>query len=350
LSPNTTTTKKFLRQTGSGTNGAAPAWDTVVASDIASGQIALAYGGTNANLTAVNGAVAYSTASALALTAAGTSGQVLTSAGAASPTWSNQGLFSGGRLTLTSGTPVTTSDVTGATTIYYTPYNGDRISLYDGTNWATYTFTERSLALGTLTSGKNYDVFIYNNAGTLTLELSAAWTSDTARTDAITLTNGVYVKSSATTRRYLGTFRTTSTTTTEDSLAKRFVWNMNNPVERLLYKNTYPTYAYTGHPYTTASWRNWNNDSAMSVHFVNGLDRNTVVNFSCASSGGYASQGAAFDGGTPGYDSVDMTGRAGRAYTIRSGSCLGYHYCTMLEYGTSGTTYIQAILEGSFWC
>lgn len=34
LSPNTTTTRKFLRQTGTGTNGAAPVWDTILASDI----------------------------------------------------------------------------------------------------------------------------------------------------------------------------------------------------------------------------------------------------------------------------------------------------------------------------
>lgn len=34
LSPNTTTIKKFLRQTGTGTNGAAPVWDTINASDI----------------------------------------------------------------------------------------------------------------------------------------------------------------------------------------------------------------------------------------------------------------------------------------------------------------------------
>ena len=34
LSPNTTATKKFLRMTGDGTNGAAPAWDTLVAGDI----------------------------------------------------------------------------------------------------------------------------------------------------------------------------------------------------------------------------------------------------------------------------------------------------------------------------
>lgn len=49
--------------------------------------IALNKGGTNASLTAANGGVVYSTASALAITAAGTAGQVLTSNGAAAPTW-----------------------------------------------------------------------------------------------------------------------------------------------------------------------------------------------------------------------------------------------------------------------
>ena len=37
LEPNTTITKKFLRQTGTGTNGAAPAWDTVAAADVGNG-------------------------------------------------------------------------------------------------------------------------------------------------------------------------------------------------------------------------------------------------------------------------------------------------------------------------
>ncbi len=39
LSPNTTTTKKFLRQTGDGTNGAVPAWDTVTATDVGLGNV-----------------------------------------------------------------------------------------------------------------------------------------------------------------------------------------------------------------------------------------------------------------------------------------------------------------------
>lgn len=37
LGPNTSATKKFLRQTGTGTNGAAPAWDTIVAADVGNG-------------------------------------------------------------------------------------------------------------------------------------------------------------------------------------------------------------------------------------------------------------------------------------------------------------------------
>lgn len=51
------------------------------------GQLGLTRGGSGANLTAVNGAVVYSTASAMAFTAAGTSGQFFQSAGAASPVW-----------------------------------------------------------------------------------------------------------------------------------------------------------------------------------------------------------------------------------------------------------------------
>jgi hypothetical protein len=47
----------------------------------------LSIGGTGANLTAVNGGVVYSTASTLAITPAGTSGQFLQSVGAGIPIW-----------------------------------------------------------------------------------------------------------------------------------------------------------------------------------------------------------------------------------------------------------------------
>jgi hypothetical protein len=50
-------------------------------------QLPLSLGGTNANLTAVNGGIIYSGSSALAVSLAGTSGQALISGGAGAPTW-----------------------------------------------------------------------------------------------------------------------------------------------------------------------------------------------------------------------------------------------------------------------
>jgi hypothetical protein len=67
--------------------------------------IGLAYGGTNANITAAAGAVVYSTSSALGVTAAGTSGQVLTSAGSSAPSWTSQS-------SLTVGTATTATTAT----------------------------------------------------------------------------------------------------------------------------------------------------------------------------------------------------------------------------------------------
>jgi len=67
--------------------------------------VALAYGGTGSALTASAGAVAYSGASGLALTAVGTSGQVLISGGTGSPVWVNTS-------TLTVGTATTATTAT----------------------------------------------------------------------------------------------------------------------------------------------------------------------------------------------------------------------------------------------
>ena len=52
------------------------------------GVLPIANGGTNSSSTATAGGAAYGTGTALAFTAAGTAGQVLTSAGASAPVWS----------------------------------------------------------------------------------------------------------------------------------------------------------------------------------------------------------------------------------------------------------------------
>jgi hypothetical protein len=62
--------------------------------------VGLGYGGTGSALTAVAGAVAYSTSSGLALSAAGTSGQILVSGGTNAPTWVSSSSISAGTSTL----------------------------------------------------------------------------------------------------------------------------------------------------------------------------------------------------------------------------------------------------------
>ena len=65
----------------------APSWGKIGLTTHVSGTLPIANGGTNGTETATAGAIAYGTGSAYAFTAAGTSGQVLTSAGAGTPTW-----------------------------------------------------------------------------------------------------------------------------------------------------------------------------------------------------------------------------------------------------------------------
>lgn len=175
------------------------------------------------------------------------------------------------RLSLTTGVPVTTSDVTGATTIYAVPKTGNRIGLYDGARWRNYTSAEFSLALGTLTSGKPYDVFCYQNAGVPTLEF-LAWTNDSTRATALAYDSGILIKSGDATRRYLGTFYTTSTTQTEDSVANRYLWNYYHRAVRQM-SRIETTASWT---YTTATIRQANASASNQLNFFIGLVEDTV--------------------------------------------------------------------------
>lgn len=123
LAGNTTTGIQYLSQTGNGAVSAAPAWATISGSDVTgaaltrtddtnvtltlggtpatallraasitagwTGQLSLARGGSNANLTASNGGMVYSNASAMAiLSATVTAGQIIRSGASAAPSWS----------------------------------------------------------------------------------------------------------------------------------------------------------------------------------------------------------------------------------------------------------------------
>lgn len=170
-----------------------------------------------------------------------------------------------GRLTLTSGTAVTTSDVTSST-VYFTPHGGNKIALYSGTIWQLLSFSELSVAVPSNTSTP-FDIFAYNNSGVVALE-TTAWTDDTTRATALTTQDGIYVKTGALTRRYLGTGRTNSVSgQTEDSLGKRFLWNYYNRMPRVL--NVIES--ATSWTYGSASWRAGNNSNSNRVQIVVGV-------------------------------------------------------------------------------
>lgn len=230
---------------------------------------------TNSGTTVTRGTLeASSTGSAVSFTSAAVVSEILTATKGTYSETALKAVTPGGRLTLESGVPVSTSDQTAKTTVYYTPYVHNLISLWDGTNWVPTEFSETSLALGTLTSGRPYDVFGYVSGGALTLE-SLAWTSGTVRATAVTLQDGRYCKSGDKTRLFLGTFYTTSTTTTEDSGGgsttqvggKRFLWNMYNRVQRnISVIDTADNWAYT-----TNTIRQANAASGNKVEVIVGL-------------------------------------------------------------------------------
>lgn len=256
----------------------------------------------------------------------------------------------GGRLTLTSGTPVTTADVTGATTLYYTPHLHDMIVLYDSADgsWKAYQFAELSLALGTLTSGRPYDVFAYLTGSPLAPALELlAWTNGTTRATAVTLQDGRYCKSGSKTRLYLGTFYTTATTTTEDSATRRFVWNAYNRRPRKLAKGD-TTASWT---YSTQAYRQARADATNKIEVVVGLAEDVLelTALGLASSDqvtGWGNVGIGKDSTTAdgsdlheaGYNAAANQRTMTAAY-LRDAPAAGYHYYAWLEQSVgAGTT------------
>jgi len=256
-----------------------------------------------------------------------------------------------GRLTLTSATPVLTSDVTAATTLYYTPYIGSHIALYDGADWSIETFTERSISVPA-TTDTNYDVFLYDNSGTLTLEL-VAWTNDTTRATTLAYQDGVLVKSGDATRRYLGSFRTSSSSgdvhmvfNSTSTSPKILVWNYYNRIDFNL-RRAENTDSWT---YASATWRYANNSSSNRIEAIIGVPEDgvkiSVLSTSSKSSG--SAQRAAI-----GYDSSSAPdqsgGSLGSLASVGIGvnlldafwagtPAIGYHYWSFIESSADANT------------
>lgn len=249
------------------------------------------------------------------------------------------------RLTLTTAVPVTTSDVTAATTVYCSPYKGNRIALFDGNTWNIRTSAEFSIAVPATTS-QMYDVFVFDNAGVATLEV-LAWTNDTTRATALVLQDGVYVKTGATTRRYVGSFRTTTVSgQTEDSGVKRYLWNYYNRVPRKLQRNENNGSSWT---YTTATTRQANASTANQVDVVVGvveqpIDLAVDVDASNGTGGAaHAQIGVGIDSTTV----MDATNFFGGSTTLATANALYNLHVSGTYYPTTAGRHFYAWLEFS---
>jgi hypothetical protein len=145
-------------------------------------------------------------------------------------------IYPSGRLTLVSNTPVMTSDVVGAATVYWAPYNGGELSLYNGTNWTNYdNVAQKTLTLTSLQSASNvYDIFMFLSGTTPNIGIGPSWAtgggSNTLRgsgagSTQLTQINGMflnayqinlyngsgYTQVNATLATYLGSIYTTGT-------------------------------------------------------------------------------------------------------------------------------------------
>lgn len=86
-----------------------------------------------------------------------------------------------GYLTPVSGTPIITADSIAATTIYYTPYQGDWTIVNNGLLLVAYKFSEMPLVLSSSQAANNiYDVFLAWNSGSPVIGTGPSWAAGTS--------------------------------------------------------------------------------------------------------------------------------------------------------------------------
>lgn len=287
-----------------------------------------------------------------------------------------QNMNPGGRLTLTASTPVTTTDVTGATVVNYAPMSSVYVPIYNGTIQRLYQFTSSDtdtvglqVTLGSNWSATtNYDWFVGLNSSTVTLCSGPAWSSDTARgtgagTTELQLFKGLWTNKNSMTCRsgnattftcaanqctYLGTIRMTTAGATEDSAAKRYVYNAFNQIQRVLRNVTEATTTWN---YTTATFRQANANTANQLDVVVGLagnllDATAQALVQSSTSNIFTATGIGVDSTT--VNSAQITGPSTSVTTndkiqniahYQGYPAIGRHFYPWLEFSTaSGTT------------
>lgn len=267
-----------------------------------------------------------------------------------------------GRLTLQSGVPVMTTTQAAKTTLFYTPYVGDKIPIYDGTSsWAMTTFPEISVLTTDTTknpaaigANKVNDWFVWSDAGTMRLTHSVDWTNDTTRAIGLARVNGILVNSAAITNgpgvnrgTYVGTTFSNGSSQLDWVLpvspwgtqAKLWVWNCYN--RRLTVADVRdPTTSWT---VSGATLLYWNNNPVNTCTLVQGLAEDAISLLSStyaspAASGIYQQQ-LAVDGTVTGHYAQTGAGYVGQApYVCAISPLLGFHTLGMKEASPTSIT------------
>ena len=261
-----------------------------------------------------------------------------------------------GRLSLESGVPVSTSNQTAKTSVYFMPYHGNKISLYntDTTLWTVHEFSQLTFALSGLTADRNYDLYVYSVNGVVTVDNNGltSWGTGATSRDAgvaLELQDGVLVKKDAHNYRYIGTIRTTGTTgQCEDSFTKRLVWNAYNRVDRSMYYLP----SASSWTYEVAAWQQRDNTAASQVECVAGQDGDNITvdvwgysqNASAATTK-FMSVGIGESADTPATGCILVPATADVADSqkpssahLRKHKSEGYHVYKWLEWATAGHT------------
>jgi len=195
---NTTTTKKFLRQTGDGTNSAAPAWDTVTSSDVGLGSVentALSTWGGSTNVTTVGTigtGIWDATAIADGKIASALTGKTYNKLTITAPA-------NGSTLTILDGKTLTVNNtitLAGTDTKIYTfPTTDATIARTDAAQTFTGTQTFSTITAGTISGASGTTDIALNTAATTAaasgaINIATGTTTTSGATGAVTVKSG----------------------------------------------------------------------------------------------------------------------------------------------------------------
>jgi len=298
---------------------------------------------------------------------AGTNGQVLQTQGVgANPLWVTPAVAGAtvvepqGRLTLDSTLPVMTTTHAGIGQVWYLPYTGNSIPIYNGTSYGMTTFgVLNTLLTDTIKNpavigvNKNNDWFVWNDAGTIRLGHGPDWTSDTVRGagTALVQVNGIWLNNASITNgpaaqrgTYVGTTRSNAASTIDYQLGSRAanggagiigVWNCYNRVNVVMRVQS-TTVSYNN--FNSSTVRNAQNSNTWRVSFVAGLEEDQ---WQAWHEGVVGTSSDGIPNYFVGYDSVGTTGawpvyaqvQGYATFSVQTetkasmiGSSLGFHY------------------------